>query len=223
MRRRFLKSRLFRIVAAVILLPYALTIIYTVVPPVSTFMLADVATLTWPKRDWVSLEGISPNLQRAVLVAEDSAFCDHFGFDWKQIERNLDKAMDGKRFGGASTITQQTAKNLFLWNGRSWLRKFLEAPITLWMELMMSKRRIMEIYLNTAQWGDGVYGAQFAAKKYFGVDAKELSLYQSALLAAALPNPIERSPGYPGPYMASAAASISARVSKNGANLECIK
>jgi monofunctional biosynthetic peptidoglycan transglycosylase len=200
-----------RRLAALILLPYALTIFYTVLPAPSTLMLADIATLNWPKRQWVSLDKISPNLVQAVLVAEDSAFCEHFGFDWKQIEKNLDKAMDGKRFGGASTITQQTAKNLFLWNGRSWLRKFLETPLTLWMELVLSKRRILTLYLNTAEWGEHVYGAQAASQKHFGINARELSRYQSALLAATLPNPIERSAGYPGSYVVAAAGLIAAR------------
>ncbi len=183
-------------------------------------MVTDILTFNWPKRDWVSLDDISPNLTRAVIVAEDSAFCDHFGFDWKQIERNLEKAMDGKRFGGASTITQQTVKNLFLWNGRSWLRKFLEAPLTLWVELVLSKRRILTLYLNTAEWGEHVYGAQAGSQKHFGVDAKSLSLYKSALLAAVLPNPIERSAGYPGPYVAAAASSIAARA--HTVDISCI-
>ncbi len=221
MKERLLKSRLFKIIAAIVLLPYVLTIAYTVAPAPSTLMLADIVTFNWPKREWVSLDKISPNLIRSVLVAEDSAFCSHYGFDWKQIEKNLDKAMDGKRFGGASTITQQTAKNLFLWNGRSWLRKFLEAPITLWMELVMSKRRILEIYLNTAEWGRYTYGAQAASKKYFGTTASALSRYQAGLMAVALPNPIERTVGYPGPYLSAAAGSIAARAST--ADTSCLK
>lgn len=195
--RRLLKYRVFRWLALLLLLPYALAIIYIVVPPPSTLMLTDLVTFHLPKRNWVPLDKISPNLVKAVLVSEDSAFCDHFGFDFNAIEKSVDKAMDGKRFGGASTITQQTAKNLFLWHDRSWLRKGLEAPLTLWLELTMSKRRIMEIYLNIAEWGPGIYGAEAAARFHFGASAQNLSLPQAALLAASLPNPIRRSAGKP--------------------------
>lgn len=217
------KSRLFRIMAVILLLPYALMLVYIVVPPVSTPMLADAVTLTWPQRNWVPLGRISPSLKEAVIVAEDGAFCDHFGFDWNQIEKNLDKAMKGKRFGGASTITQQTVKNLFLWNGRSWLRKILEAPLTVWMEIILTKRRILEIYLNTAEWDEGIYGAQAAARHHFGADVAGLSLKQSALLAAALPNPLERNVGNPGPYLRAASASIAARAAAHAADTSCLR
>lgn len=191
--------RLKKIIAIILLLPYALTVLYLVVPPVSTLIIADLATLQIPKREWVSLKRISPKLVQSVIVSEDDTFCDHFGFDFGQIEKNLEKAVDGKRFAGASTITQQTVKNLFLWNGRSWLRKILEAPLTVWMEIILPKQRILEIYLNTAEWGDGVYGAEAAARHAFGVSASALSAQQAALLATALPDPLSRSAARPGP------------------------
>lgn len=214
--------RVFRFLAILILLPYPLTILYIVVPPPSTLMLADLVMLHMPHRTWVPLKRISPALIESVIVSEDSAFCSHYGFDWTQIGNNLDRAMDGKRYGGASTITQQTAKNLFLWKGRSWLRKFLEAPITLWMELVMSKKRIMEIYLNTAQWDRHVYGTEAAAQHHFGVDAANLSIGRSSLLAVSLPNPVRRNAGKPSANMIMSATRIAIRVTNHNADMSCL-
>ena len=215
--------RLKKIIAIILLLPYALTVLYLVVPPVSTLIIADLATLQIPKREWVSLKRISPKLVQSVIVSEDDTFCDHFGFDFGQIEKNLEKAVDGKRFAGASTITQQTVKNLFLWNGRSWLRKILEAPLTVWMEIILPKQRILEIYLNTAEWGDGVYGAEAAARHAFGVSASALSAQQAALLATALPDPLSRSAARPGPYQRSAAAALASRVAVQMPDVSCLR
>jgi monofunctional biosynthetic peptidoglycan transglycosylase len=221
--RRLFKYRPLRWLLYVLLAPYALALVYIIIPPPSTLMLADIATFTLPKRDWVSLEQMSPNLIKAVLAAEDSAFCEHFGFDFKAIEKSLDKAADGKRFGGASTITQQTAKNLFLWHDRSWLRKALEAPLALWLELVMSKRRILEIYLNIAEWGDGIYGAEAAAQRYFGTSAKNLSLAQSALLAASLPNPRLRNPARPGTGLLMGAGVVAKRAFSQAPDTRCLQ
>lgn len=216
-------SRLKKIIAIILLLPYGLTVLYLVLPPVSTLMIADVATLTWPKREWVPLKKIAPKLVQSVIVSEDDTFCDHFGFDFGQIEKNLEKAVDGKRFAGASTITQQTVKNLFLWNGRSWIRKILEVPLTVWMEIILPKRRILEIYLNTAEWGDGVYGVEAASRRAFGVSAGKLSGYQAGLLAVALPDPLSRSAGRPGPYQRSAAAALASRVTVRPPDTGCLR
>ncbi|MCE2926905.1 MAG: monofunctional biosynthetic peptidoglycan transglycosylase [Rickettsiales bacterium] len=221
--RRLFKHRPLRWLVYVLLAPYALALVYIIVPPPSTLMLYDLVTFTMPKRTWVPLEEISPNLAKAVLVAEDSAFCDHFGFDFRAIEKSLDKAADGKRFGGASTITQQTAKNLFLWHDRSWLRKVLEAPLALWLELVMSKQRILEIYLNIAEWAPGVYGAEAAAKHHFGTTARNLSLAQSALLAASLPNPERRVAGRPSAGVALKAASITRRALMQSPDTSCLR
>lgn len=211
--RKDLKKKLLKLLATIVLLPYALAVVYLVVPPVSTPMLADFLALDPPARRWVSLKNISPHLKAAVIASEDGAFCDHFGFDFHQIEKSVDAAMDGEKLRGASTITQQTAKNLFLWNGRSWLRKILEAPLTLWLELIWPKRRILEAYLNVAEWGDGIYGAEAAAQKYFNIPARALSPRQAAWLASMLP--------HPGRADGAQAAIIERRASQ--ADLSCLK
>lgn len=216
-------SRLLRLLLILFLLPYALVPLYLVLPPVSTLMLDDMLSLQMPKRKYVRLENISVNLKAAVLAGEDSAFCEHFGFDFNQIEKSMDRAMDGKKLRGASTITQQTAKNLFLWNGRSWLRKALEAPITLWMELILPKRRILELYLNVAEWGPGIYGAEAASRYYFNKPASRLHIHEAAQLAAALPNPARFASGRPSPGQSISAAVIASRVMKNAADMGCLR
>jgi monofunctional glycosyltransferase len=138
---------------------------------------------------WVPLEDISPSLGVAVIAAEDQNFPDHFGFDWQAIEKAVQHNEHSRRKRGASTVSQQTAKNLFLWNSRSWTRKGLEAWFTLLIEMGWSKKRILEVYLNIVEFGDGVYGAEAAARTYFGKSAKRLTASESALLAAVLPNP----------------------------------
>jgi monofunctional biosynthetic peptidoglycan transglycosylase len=155
----------------------------------------------WQVRyQWVPLEKISPQLVRAVIASEDNRFEQHAGFDW--IE--LDKAWSGERrkqIRGASTITQQVAKNVFLWPQRSWLRKGLEAYYTLWIELFWSKERIMELYLNVVEMGDGVYGAEAAAQFYYKKPAAKLTAAEAAMLAACLPNPLRRNPKKPTRYL----------------------
>ena len=142
------------------------------------------------KHRWVSYQRISPHLKRAVIAAEDAKFVGHEGFDWEAIQKALDKnERRGKIVAGASTISQQLAKNLFLSGERSWLRKAQEAAITWMLEKTMSKQRILEIYLNVAEWGDGVFGAEAAARHHFGVGAELLSASQAAWLAAILPSP----------------------------------
>jgi monofunctional glycosyltransferase len=142
-----------------------------------------------PQRQPVSLTQIASHLRRAVLVSEDDRFYQHRGFDFQEITRALDDHDMGKPLRGASTISQQTAKNLFLWEGRSWLRKGLEAYLTLLLEAFLGKDRILEIYLNLAEWGDGVFGAEMAAQIYFRKSAAGLSRDEAARLAAILPNP----------------------------------
>jgi monofunctional biosynthetic peptidoglycan transglycosylase len=138
---------------------------------------------------WVDLKDISPHIVRAVIATEDQNFCTHDGFDFKEIDKALADAERGGRVRGASTISQQTAKNVFLWNGGGWARKGAEAYFTVLAEWMWSKPRIMEIYLNVAEWGDGIYGIEQAAQERFGVSAKDLTPRQAAALAAVLPNP----------------------------------
>jgi monofunctional biosynthetic peptidoglycan transglycosylase len=138
---------------------------------------------------WVDLKDISPHLVRAVIASEDQNFCTHDGFDLKEIQKAMQDAENGGDLRGASTISQQTAKNVFLWNGGGWFRKGLEAYFTVNVEWMWSKPRIMEIYLNVAEWGDGIYGVEQAAQERFGVSAKDLTPRQAAALAAVLPSP----------------------------------
>ncbi|WP_438966153.1 monofunctional biosynthetic peptidoglycan transglycosylase [Flavobacterium sp.] len=139
--------------------------------------------------DWVPIEEISPNLQKAVIASEDGNFLSHNGFDLKAIEKAIENNEKGKKIKGGSTISQQTAKNVFLWQGRSYLRKGLEAYYTVLIELFWSKERIMEVYLNSIEMGNGVYGAQAASKHWYSKDAKNLSKSEAAGIAVILPSP----------------------------------
>lgn len=148
----------------------------------------------YPRRDAVRRDAIAPSLRRAVLAAEDDRFYLHFGFDLEEIQNALDRAKRGRRLRGASTITQQVAKNLFLWEGRSFVRKGYEAYLTLVLEVCLPKDRILDLYLNLAEWGDGVFGAEMAARTHFKKSAKRLTPMESARLAAILPSPRRWSP-----------------------------
>jgi len=151
---------------------------------------------------WVSIEKISPSLPTAVMASEDARFLSHHGFDFQAIETAAKRNIkEGKKKYGASTISQQTAKNVFLWPGRSWLRKGLEFYFTALIELVWDKERIMEVYLNSIEMGNGIYGAQAVARDNFGVDAKDLSDRQCALIAATLPNPRKFDSKNPSSYM----------------------
>jgi monofunctional glycosyltransferase len=155
------------------------------------------------RKDWVPLEEISPNLQLAVVCSEDQNFITHSGFDWKAIEKAAEENEKGKRVRGASTISQQTAKNVFLWTGSGWtryLRKGFEVYFTFLIETFWSKERIMEVYLNVIEMGDGVYGAQAASEEFFRKDAQDLSKSEAALIAAVLPNPRKFSAKHPSGY-----------------------
>ncbi len=185
--------------------------VYAVLPPWGTpLMLVRTLEGDAPEagRKWVTLDEISPALQRAVVASEDQLFCEHWGFDWEQVRRVLER--DGRR--GASTITMQTAKNVFLWPDRSYVRKALEVPYSLLIEALWSKEWTLEVYLNVAEWGRGIYGAEAAARAYFGRSAAQLSAQQAALMAAALPNPRDRSPARPSGYVARRASEIRAQM-----------
>jgi monofunctional biosynthetic peptidoglycan transglycosylase len=184
---------------AFLLLPYLLTLIYAVVPPVSTPMVWRWLTGQPVQRTWVPLGQVSPNLPVTVIAAEDARFCSHWGVDFRELQEAIEEADDLSEARGGSTITQQTAKNLFLWHGRSFVRKALELPLALWIDLVMSKRRIMEIYLNIAEWGpNGQFGAEAGARAAFGKPARDLTGREAATMAAVLPNPIRRSASRPG-------------------------
>ncbi len=177
-------------------------------PPGGYYLATEWVRLGRIEREWRDLEDISPDLARAVMAAEDANFCDHWGFDLDAIEQAIEANARGRRVRGASTISQQVAKNLFLWHGRSWLRKGLEAGVTVLIETIWTKRRIVEVYLNIAEFGDGVFGAQAAARHHFNRDATALTLAQSARLAAVLPDPKGRNPRAGTAFMRRRAAAI---------------
>jgi monofunctional biosynthetic peptidoglycan transglycosylase len=204
------------IVLAALLLPYLLAPLYRAGHPVSTLMAWRYLTGAPVSRQWVDFSAISPYLPRSVVSAEDAKFCSHHGIDWDALREVIDDAEEGEVTRGGSTITQQVAKNLFLWPGRSVVRKALEFPLALWIDLVLPKQRILEIYLNIAELGpNGQFGVQTGSLYAFGRPASALSPREAALLAAILPNPVRRSARNPGPgvrrlagtYMARAQAS----------------
>jgi monofunctional biosynthetic peptidoglycan transglycosylase len=191
--------------------------------PVTPLMLIRVVEQTFSsdkirlKHDWVSIDQISKNLPLAVVCSEDQNFMNHSGFDMNAIERSVDALKRGaKRVRGASTISQQTAKNVFLWPGRSWVRKGFEVYFTVLIEFVWSKERIMEVYLNSIEMGNGIYGAEAAAKFYWNTTARNLSRTQAATIAAILPNPLEYSANSPGPYIQSRIGWITGQMNEWG-------
>ena len=219
-----LARKVVRIVLALVLLPYALIFLYRIdfIHPVSTLMLADLATFQGYDRRWVEFDSISPHLVRAVMMSEDGQFCSHMGVDWEQMKGVVDDALSGEATRGASTIPMQTVKNLFLWNSRSMIRKGLELPLALFADAIWPKKRIMEIYLNIAEWGPGIYGIEAAARYHFKTSAAKLTPGQSALLAVSLPNPIDRVAGKPGKGMKRLAAVVDRRAKRSGAYIKCL-
>jgi monofunctional biosynthetic peptidoglycan transglycosylase len=188
-------------------------------PPTTAFVVAYRVATPGPTpvdRRWVPMARIAPALAIAVVASEDQTFPKHHGFDLESIGKAWDERAEGGRVRGASTISQQVAKNLFLWSGRSWFRKGLEAWFTLLIELTWSKQRILEVYLNVAEFGPGVYGAEAAAQRYFGTGAHALSRHQSALLAAVLPSPRRLRANRPSAYVAQRARWIERQVAQLG-------
>jgi monofunctional biosynthetic peptidoglycan transglycosylase len=203
------------IVIVALLAPPAAVLAYRFLPPpVTPLMLLRQAEGLGLARHWVDGAEIAPALKRAVIAAEDARFCQHRGFDWQAIEEAWDDWQAGERQRGASTITQQTAKNLFLWPGGGWLRKAAEAYPTALLELIWPKRRILEVYLNVAEWGPGIYGAEAAARASFGHGARSLTAHEAALMAAVLPNPRRWSPAKPSAYIQRRAQLIQSRMAK---------
>ncbi|QNH37076.1 monofunctional biosynthetic peptidoglycan transglycosylase [Aminobacter sp. MDW-2] len=210
--------------ALMIALPVVLTILYLppVVRPISTLMIKDVVTLQGYDRQWVPLDDIAPVMAHSVIMSEDGQFCAHRGVDLGELRGVISDALDGESTRGASTIPMQTVKNLYLWNGRSFLRKALELPLAIYFDALMPKRRIMEIYLNIAEWGPNIYGVEAASQHYFGKPASQLSRRQAALLAVTLPNPAARNPAKPGPGLRRLASLIERRATKAGAYVQCL-
>jgi monofunctional glycosyltransferase len=212
------------IAACLLLLPYLLTFVYAVVEPVSTVMAWRRLTGQRVERIYVPINRVAPSLTLAVVIAEDGRFCGHYGIDLKEIQDALADGEDLQDVRGASTITQQLAKHLFLWPGHSYLRKALELPLALWIDLVLSKRRILELYLNIAEWGpDGVFGVEAGSRRAFGKSAQRLSAYEAALLAAALPNPVRRNPHSPGPGLRRLAGLYVARAARSPRSDDCVR
>jgi monofunctional biosynthetic peptidoglycan transglycosylase len=212
------------VVFAIVLLPYLVVPFYRVIDPVSTPMLWRWLTRARVERTIIPIGRMAPSLPLAVIVAEDGRYCSHHGVDWREIREALNEADDLSEARGGSTITQQTAKNLFLWPGRSIVRKVLELPLALWIDLVLPKRRVLEIYLNIAEWGpDGEFGAEAAARYAFGKPASALTPSESALLAAILPNPRRRSARKPGATVRRIAGIYRARSSRSPAVAACLR
>lgn len=203
--------------------PIALLFLYKLpfVHPVSTLMIKDLVTLKGYERQWVPLEDIAPVLVNSVMMSEDGQFCSHNGIDWNQLKLVL--SSDGEPSRGASTIPMQTVKNLFLWNGRSYVRKGLEFPLAQAASLILSKRRMMEIYLNIVEWGDGIYGVEAAAQHYFKRPASKLTPRQAAYLAVTLPNPILRDASKPSRGMVRISRIVESRARKSAAYVGCVQ
>ena len=223
-RNKALRALLYALLG-LLALPYLLTLAYTLVPPpVTTLML-------WKKLEgngidyrWRPLDETSQNLVRSVVTAEDARICEHSGVEWNTLGEVLKEAVTNENgpTRGGSTITQQVAKNLFLWPSRSYVRKALELPLALWIDLVWSKRRIVEVYVNIAEWAPGVYGVEAAAQHHFKKSGKAMSRSEAAQLAAALPNPVVRDAGKPGPQVRAKASTIRKRVNSTLPYLECL-
>lgn len=220
---RRLFRRIIVVCALIIALPLVLIPVYAVVPPISMLMIKDLTTLKGYDRNWVSYDDISLRAVYSVMMSEDARHCMHNGVDWIEMKKAWNAIRDGGRGRGASTITMQTVKNLFLWNSRSYIRKGLELPLALYADFFWTKRRTMEIYLNIAEWDKGVYGIDAAARHYFNVPASKLNRRQSALLAVTLPSPVKRNPAKPTRGLNRLAEKIIARARAAGPNVGCLK
>ncbi|MCO6188124.1 biosynthetic peptidoglycan transglycosylase [Rhizobium sp. L1K21] len=207
-----------------LILPYALVVLYAIpfIHPVSTLMILDLATFQGYERRWVGFDDIAPVLVQSVMMSEDGQFCSHYGVDVGELKTVVEDALNGDATRGASTIPMQTVKNLYLFNIRSVVRKALELPLAVTADFIWSKRRMMEIYLNIAEWGDGIYGIEAAAQHYFNVPASKLSASQAAYLAVSLPNPYERIANKPSGRMQSLAARVKRLARQSGSYIKCL-
>jgi monofunctional biosynthetic peptidoglycan transglycosylase len=201
----------------------ALIVLWRFVPPVSTLMAARWVTFRGVDRSYVPLARISPRLIAAVVTSEDALFCRHHGVDWSALNEVITEADEEGPSRGASTITMQTAKNLFLWPQRSTIRKGLEIPLALVLDRAFGKRRVLEVYLNIAEWGDGLFGAEAAARRYFHKGASDLTAREASLLATALPNPVLRNPSRPKRRHGVLAAINAGRAVGAESYLECVR
>jgi monofunctional biosynthetic peptidoglycan transglycosylase len=218
--RRLVRYALLLLVVA----PLALILLFRFVPPpVTPLMLIRAVQGQGIERDWVGYADIAPALGRAVIAAEDNLFCRQtLGFDFGALREQLEAWQEGESPRGASTITMQTAKNLFLWPGRDPVRKVIEAWLTPQIALLWPRRRVLEVYLNIVEFGPGIYGAEAAARAFFRKPAAELTGREAALLAAVLPSPLNRDAGAPTPWLSQRAAGIQRRAAQLGPLLACV-
>jgi monofunctional biosynthetic peptidoglycan transglycosylase len=207
---------------ALLALCVGLVTLYTVARPVSTLMLARTIEGKSYQRTYTPLKTVAPVALAAVIASEDASFCDNDGVDWGALRDVLSGSSKNGPSRGASTITMQTAKNLFLWPGRSVIRKGLEIAVALVLGEVWSKTRTLEIYLNIAEWGEGLYGIEAAAQRYFHKSASQLNAREAALLATALPNPIRRNPARPSPMQRRLAAGLEAKARESSDLLKCL-
>ena len=224
-RRRSLFGKIWRVALraalALVVLFAGLVALYAFVAPISTLMLARLATGRSYERSYAPLRKIAPAAVAAVVASEDATFCDNDGVDWDSLTSVLSRAKGPNR--GASTLTMQTAKNLFLWPGRSYIRKGFEIPMALVLGKAWSKRRTLEIYLNIAEWGDGIFGVEAASQRYFHKSASALDAEEGALLATALPNPIKRNPARPRTFQRRLASDLVVRVRGSPDSIACLE
>lgn len=220
----WLRRTLLALVVAGVL-PLVASIVYLphFVHPVSTLMMKDLAGFSGYDRRWTPIGEISPRLVRSVMMSEDGQFCSHHGIDLGEMRALIDDFLAGEATRGGSTITMQTVKNLYLWHGRSYVRKAIELPYAIYLDLVMPKRRIMEIYLNIAEWGPGIYGAEAASRHHFGKSARDLTARQAALLAVTLPSPLTRNPAKPSAGLNRLAATIERRAGHAGGYDHCLQ
>ncbi|MGA3001889.1 MAG: monofunctional biosynthetic peptidoglycan transglycosylase [Acetobacteraceae bacterium] len=203
--------------------PLVLILLYRFVPvPITPLMVIRMIQGQPLHHQWVAYRDISPALSHALIASEDNLFCDEkFGFDFSALRGQVDAWEDGKRPRGASTITMQTAKNLFLWPDRSTIRKGIEAYLTPQIALLWPKRRVLEVYLNSVEFGPGIYGAEAAAQRFFHRSAAELTPYEAALLISVLPRPLVYVASPPGPYVRNHAGEIERKIEQLGPLLDC--
>jgi monofunctional glycosyltransferase len=205
--------------------PILMTFVYGFVPPpISNLQIMRLLAGNGLHKSWMPLDRMSPNLARAVMGSEDARFCYHHGVDWVEFQDAVGEAFDDQEgpTRGASTISMQTAKNLFLWDGHSIVRKILEVPLAYWMDFIWTKHRMAEVYLNIVEWAPGIYGAEAASQFHFHKSASQLTRREAALLAAVLPNPIKRSAGKPSRRVKSIASRIQFRMAAMDSYLACI-
>ena len=229
LRRRLFASRRVRTLAALglilLLLPLAFTLVYALpgTKPVSTLMVGRAVTGKPVDRQWVALEDVSPYVFQSVVMSEDGQFCSHYGIDLAELNAVIGDALEGEKPRGASTIPMQAVKNLFLWPQRSFIRKVFEIPYAIFADLVWSKKRLFEIYINIAEFDEGVFGIEAASRHYFNRSAADLTRRQAALLTVSLPNPKERNPAKPTKSLNRLAQVIEKRAQRSGAYIKCLE